>query len=320
MKREDFKITHNLTDNLDKEIENFILKHNLLKNNIRKYIRYYNQLRIQILKLIIKNKIYYTRNISYWKSRITRYRIRKNNYTILLGTLIEEFKNIPKPKKDEKHLNQIRFLKKRIEKIDSDTNRLEKMIKSTPLDIKQENEIINKINTLKKEKNKLTKIINEKDLTQRILFENNKYYITLKKIEFIRTYLDYIQIQLIKWRDKRKKIHLEILHLYRKINDISNNKKNLDNQFKGIIFSNENIKQYITEFLNNEKISLKEESLLSNKSYHANNLINEKKKDNWHILQRHKHKKLAIAVEKKRKGKKLDFYELKLILENSKKK
>jgi len=315
MKHEDFKPSHNISDNLNEDIDNFIRKHNELKDNIRNYNRFYNQLRSQIFKAIIKHKIEYARNISFWNKRINSLQIKKKNYTILLGSITKDFKNIRKPQIDGELSNQIHCLELDIKKVKNEIEKFEGIIKSVPLDINQEDEIITKIDDLQKKKSQLSSKMREKERKQKNSLENSHYYITLNKIKYLKTNLDYIQIQLKKWRDKRKKNHLQILILYRKLNDLSINRSKLDNQFDEITFSNEKIKNYFNEILNNGKEALEEEiSPISEDERRK-----EKKKNNWLLMQKHKHKKLAIAIEKKKMGKKLDFYELKLILENSKK-
>lgn len=323
MNGENYNKSHSSLNNLAKKLGNFTVKEKVLNNKIREYIRNYNQMKVEIIKSIISKKVIYNRKKQFWNEKIKHLRMNEIHYKILLNSLIEEQKSLHIPKIDEKISNQINFLKKNIERLKKDINKLENKIKFEPLKIDHENEILERINRLKEKKKNLIDQIKEKNIEQVNLFENSKYFKTMKKVKFLKIYLDHIQRQLKKWSDKRKYSHLLVLNLYQKIKELSLNKKRLEKKFIEIEFSNNQYNQYFDEIMNTEKKSLRSKKLPSSREEgvisQATNPKIVKNVNNWLLLENYKRKKLAIALQKMNTGKKLDFYELKLILEHSKK-
>ncbi|MFX1387929.1 MAG: hypothetical protein ACFE9M_11990 [Promethearchaeota archaeon] len=301
---DDFGVSFN---SLLQKIEVVKRKRNDLNKKIKEYISSFQMIETELIDSFLAAKETYDKRWKYCIKKRKMLRKKKIDYEYLLNNLIEERKILQNPRSNSKDLELIESTKNSINQIDDKIQNLERKIKFELLNINEENEIIEEINTLEKKKQEL-----------KIKLQSSELYKNQRKIEIIDIKLKTIVEQLNKWFFKRRNSCKEIFDLFQKVYKLNTNKKKMEKQLS------ENKRAAERYFLQFSR-ALNYENEISKKLHYINKL---KQKEipwfglsikNKELFKKFKQEKLAVALEKQKSGKKLDFYEYRLILDRSEK-
>ena len=329
-----------------KNLINLSLKRNLVNKELENYIKNIQTIDSEIFKALFTAKEYYNKKQQYYNQKIKRLKQKEIEFKKLLTN--KEKRKLTKPKVTDEISNSIRYIKQSIEEIESKINNLSNQIEEVTLDIDEENNIIEDIKNLDRDKQinlrQLRKL--EQDLFREMKHDN--YFKTVRTIEILEINLKEIPGDLDKLSKKKIKIHRKMLDLYRKAKIFEKIKKQIENELLEAKQATDRYLQLYSELTiqNNKilieeqlrffknKVKAKEKRLLNTKhTIKENRLPNikyitrEKRLPNIKYITKKKilqkklrNEKLKIALQKQKSGKKLNFYELKLILDHSKKK
>lgn len=313
-------------NNVQNEINGLVHSKNELNSALMNFIHNYQITKTKIYTAFFNALIFYKKRRHLYNQQIKKLRTKQTKHQKQLKNLLKKKKNLTEPKLDKNIPSSIETKKDYIKEIETKLTDLNKTIEVRILDIEEENEIVEKIRRL--EKSKQTNIqriieLEQKQIQQIQQIENSDYYKTHRKIENIEMSLTDVNIDLNESANKRLNTHKKVLFLYRKTREFEKIKMMLENELlenKNVAadsyelvlkLSSQNHKDLFKNLYNKSKTSAQLRELIPQKKR-----IKVKKKKAYTKL---KNKKLAIALEKQKSGKKLNFYELKLILENSKK-
>ncbi|NHJ19382.1 MAG: hypothetical protein EAX91_00460 [Candidatus Lokiarchaeota archaeon] len=310
--------------NWQKNIINFTLKRNLANKELENYIRSFRNIDSEIVKALFAAKEFYDKRRRYYKRKIKDLKRKDIEFKRVLEYAYEEKKKVNKPKIKDELTSSIHHIKSSLEEIELKIYDLNNEIEEQNLDLDEESYIVEEIQNLDRDKQinlrHLKKL--EGDLNNEI--QNNIYFKTMRTIEILEVNLKTINTKLNKWSKRKVKTHKQMLNLYRKAKAFENIKKQIESELFGAKQTNEknlelfyklkdkSQKQAFQEQMNIYRKKKKEEEVKKLKTKY----IVERKR----TQKKYTKEKLAIALEKQKLGKKLDFYELKLILEHSKQK
>ncbi|MHA1461306.1 MAG: hypothetical protein ACTSO8_07480 [Promethearchaeota archaeon] len=311
-------------NNWQKNIINFTVKRNLVNRELENYLKSFQTIDSEIYKALFAAKEFYYKKHRHYKRKIKRLKQKEIDFKRLLDYVKREKGNLREPKVKDEISTSIRHIKQSINEIELKIYDLTNQIEEVTLDVEEENNIIEDIKNLDRDK-KIT-LRHLRTLEQDLLREmqDNTYFKTVRTIEILEINLKEIPRNLNKWSKKRVKIHKKMLDLCRKAKVFENIKKQIENELLGANKATERYLQLYSEMTSQNKNKLIEEqvSFYINKAkakekqrQKTKNIVKKKRSQ-----KKFKNKKLEIALEKQKSGKKLDFYELKLILEHSKKK
>ena len=316
-----------------KNLINLTLKRSLVDKELENYIKNIQTIDSEIYKALFTAKEYYSKKHHYYNQKIKRLKQKEIEFKKFL--VDREKRTLTEPKVTDEISTSISYIKQSLEEIEGKINNLTKQIEEITLDIDEENNIIEDIKNLDRDKQinlrHLRKL--EQDLFREM--QHNTYFKTVRTIEIIEINLKEIPRNLDKWSKKKVKIHRKMLDLCRKANVFEYVKKQIENDLLGAkqatdrhlqLYSKltiQNKRKLIEEQLSffKNKAKAKEKRMLNTKYVTKENRLPNikyiiKKK---RLQKRFMKDKLKIALEKQKSGKKLDFYELKLILDHSKK-
>ena len=307
-----------------KNIINFTLKRNLANKELENYIKSFQTIDSEIYKALFTAKEFFNKKHRYYNQKIKRLKQKEIEFKQRLDYANREKRNLIEPKAQDEISTSIRYIKQSIEEIEDKINNLSNQIEELTLDIDEENNILEDIKNL--DRDKQINLRHLRKLEQELFREKqqNKYLKTVRTIEILEVNLEEIPRNLKKWSKKKVKIHRKMLGLYRKAKVFENIKKQIENELLGAKQATDRYLQLYSELKTQNKNKLIEEQLSSFKSkakakekrrLNTKNIIKKKR-----LKKKFRNKKLEIALEKQKSGKKLDFYELKLILDHSKKK
>ena len=307
-----------------KNLINIALKRNLVNLELEKYIKSFQTIDSEIYKALFTAKEYYNKKHRYYNQKIKRLKQKETEFKQLLDYVNREKGSLTEPKVKDEISTSIRFIKNSIREIDDKINNLSNQIEELTLDVDEESNIIEDIKNL--DRDKKINLRHLRKLEQDLLSEmqHNAYFKTVRTIEILEINLKEMPRNLNKWSKKRVKIHRKMLDLCRKAKVFENIKKQIEIELLGTKHTTDRYLQLYSELKNRNKKKLIEEQLrfFRNKAKaKEKRVINTKyiiKKKR--LKKKFKNEKLEIALEKQKSGKKLDFYEFKLILDNSKKK
>jgi hypothetical protein len=312
-----------------KNIINFTLKRNLVNKELEKYIKSFQTIDSEIYKALFSAKEYYNKKHRYYNQKIKRLKQKEIEFKQLLDYVNREKKSLTEPKVKDEISTSIRYIKQSIKEIEDKINDLSNQIEELTLDVDEENNIIDDIKKFDRDKKinfrHLRKL--EQDLLREM--QHNSYFKTVRTIEILKINLKEIPRNLNKWSKKKVKIHRKMLDLCRKAKVFENIKKQIENELLGIkkitdrclrLYSaktGQNKNKLIEEQLRffKKKAKAKAKAKAKEKRIINTKYIIKKKR----LEKKFKNKKLEIALEKQKSGKKLDFYEFKLILDSKKK-
>ncbi len=311
-------------NNWQKNIINFTLKRNLADKELENYIKSVQTIDSEIYKAFFIAKEYYNKKHRYYNQKIKRLKQKQIEFNQLLDYVNREKKNLTELKVKDEISTSIRYIKQSLVEIENKINNLSNQIEELSLDVDEENNIIEDIKNLDKDKQinlrHLQKL--EQDLFREM--QVNIYYKTKRTFEILEANLKEIPRNLNKWSKKKVQTHRKMLDLYRKAKVFENVKKQIENEILRAKQATDRYLQLYSELTNQKKNELIEEQLrfYKNKAKFKEQrvvttkyIIKKKRKQ-----KKFRNEKVEIALEKQKSGKKLDFYELKLIFDHSKKK
>jgi len=319
-----------------KNIINLALKRSLVNKELENYIKNVQTIDSEIYKALFTAKEYYKKKHQYYNRKIKRLKHKEIEYKQLLEYVNREKRKLTELKVTDEISTSISYIKQSIEEIEDKINNLSNQIEEVTLDIAEENNIIEDIKNL--DRDKQINLRHLRKLEQDLFRErkHNTYLKTVRTIEILEINLKEIPRNLNKWSKKKVKIHRKMLDLCRKAKVFENIKKQIENELLGAKQVTDRYLQLYSKLTNQNKKKLIEEQLrfFKNKAKakekrlpNIKYVIKEKRLPNIKYITKKKrlqkkfrNEKLKIALEKQKSGKKLDFYELKLILDHSKKK
>jgi len=306
-----------------KEIKELVHKRNQLYNKISRYIKSFQIAEYEIYKSLFNAKEYYNKKRYYSTKKIRKLRRKVLEYEDILDFLITERNKLKKPDLNRNYLNLIKSLNKSIKEINYSINSFNNKINNQVLRIEEEIYIVEKISRLERKKRKRSKLLSELKKVKITELQSTKYHKVDSRINLFDAMLKEINRDLIKWSYKRKNYHKKMLDLYREAKEFRNFKITMENKLKENMDAADHYYQHYLEIMNQnerdivEKIWLKPKAKPQRKESitpRFESIITRKE-----LFKQFKNERLAIALEKQKLGKKLDFYEFKLILEQSKK-
>ena len=307
-----------------KNLMNFALKRNLVNKELEKYIKSFQTIDSEIYKALFIAKEYYNKKHRIYNQKIKRLKQKEIEFKQLLDYVNREKRSLKEPKKKDEISTSIRYIKQSIKEIDDKINNLSNQIEELNLDVDVEDNIIEDIKNLDRDKKinlrHLRKL--EQDLLREV--QHNTYFKTVRTIEILEINLKEIPRNLNKWSKKKVKIHRKMLDLCHKAKVFENIKKQIENELLGAKQATDRYLQLYSELKNQNEKKLIEEQLrpfknraeAKEKRRIKTKYIIKKKR----LKKKYRNEKLKSALEKQKSGKRLDFYELKLILDHSKKK
>ena len=313
---------HFITD-AQKEIKELDYKRNQLNDMTKRYIKSFQMAEYEIYKSLFNTKQYYNKKRYYSTKKIRKLRRKLIEYKDTLDFLITERKKLKKPDLNRNLLNLIKCLDNSIKEINYRINSFNKKIKNHILRIEEEIYIVEKISKLEKKKQKRVKLLSELKKVKITELQSTEYYEVDSRIKLFETMLKEINRDLIKWSNKRKNYHKKMLDLYREAKEFRNFKKEMENKLKENKDAADHYYQHYLEIMNrNERDIIKKIWLKPKAKSQQREIITPRLESiitRKEMFKQFKNERLAIALEKQKLGKKLDFYEFKLILEQSKK-
>ena len=317
-----------------KNLINLALKRNLVNKELENYIKNIQTIDSEIFKALFTAKEYYNKKHQYFNQKIKRLKQKEIEFRKLL--INREKRKLTKPKITVEISTSINHIKQSIEEIENKINNLSNQIEEVTLDIDEENNIIEDIKNLDRDKQVSLRHLRklEQDLFREM--HHNTYFKTIRTIEILEINLKEIPRNLDKLSKKKVKLHRKMLDLCRKAKVFEEIKKQIENELHGTKQATDRYIQLYSELTIQNKKKLIEEQLrffknkpktkekrLPNIKY----IIRDKRLPNIKYITKKKrlqkkfrNEKLKIALQKQKSGKKLDFNELKLILDHSEKK
>lgn len=287
---------------LQRKIETSRVKRDNLNKKTKDYINRLQEIENEISEDLRVAKDVYRKKRDYWNTKVKKLKDKKIEYKKLMDGLFEEKKVLQKKKGEQSSKN--RFLA--IKQIERKIENLERQIETENFEITEENAIIDKIKELAGQK-------------QDILSEHlsDDLYKIERKIEIVKINLNKIYEQLEKWSNKSQENHNKMHELYDKVSELKKQKKILEEE---LIENKKAADRYHEQFLdhmNQMKKNYRGQRFRSPypKKKHERK---DKRKEHKRKLEKIKQEKLAEALEKQKAGKKLNIYEVRLILEKSK--
>ena len=313
---------HFITD-AQKEIKELVHKRNQLNNKIKRYIKSFQMAEYEIYKSLFNTKEYYNKKRSYSIKKIRKLRRKVIEYEEILDFLITERNKLKKPDLNRNLLNLITCLDNSIKEINYRLKSFNEKINNQILRIEEEVYIVEKISKLAKKKQKRVKFLSELKKVKITEKQSTNYYKADSRIKLFETMLKEINRDLIKWSNKRKNYHKKMLDLYREAKEFRKFKKEMENKLKENKDAADHYYQLYLEIMNrNEREIIKKIWLKPKAKPQRREIITPRLESiiaRKEMFKQFKNERLAIALEKQKLGKKLDFYEFKLILDQPKK-
>jgi len=313
---------HFITD-AQKEIKELGHKRNQLNNKIKRYIKSFQMAEYEIYKSLFNTKEYYNKKRYYSIKKIRKLRRKVIEYEDILDFLITDRNKLKKPDLDRNILDIINCLDNSIKEINYRINSFNKKIKNQILSIEEEVYIVEKISKLVKKKQKRVKLLSEVKKVKITELQSTNYYKADSRIKLFETMLKEINRDLIKWSNKRKNYHKKMLDLYREAKEFRKFKKEMENKLKENKDAADHYYQLYLEIMNrNERDMIKKIWFKPKAKPQRREIIPPRLESiitRKEMFKQFKNERLAIALEKQKSGKKLDFYEFKLILDQPKK-
>ena len=277
----------------------------------------------EIYESLFDTKEYYNKKRYYSKKKIRKLRRKVLEYEDILGFLIAERNKLKKPDLDRKILNLVKCLDNSIKEINFRIKSFNEKIKNHILRIEEEIYLVEKISKLEKKKQKRVKLLSELKKVKITELQSTDYYKTDSRIKLLETGLMEINRDLIKWSNKRKNYHKKMLDLYREAKEFRNLKEKMENILKENKDAADHYYQHYLEIMNqNERDIIKKIWIKPKAKPQQREIITPRLESiitRKEMFKQFKIERLAIALEKQKLGKKLNFYEFKLILEQPKK-
>jgi hypothetical protein len=313
----------NYLNKAKKRVKEFVLEKEQLYSKLKNYIITFQSFDSEICSTLLDAREFYSRKRYDYNLKLLDLKKKKDDYERLWRDLTKKVENFPKPKVNKNSLVLIRYTKKALEDIQNKITILNSRLEEQNLDIDEEADMIEELKNLEIEKQNKVKNLTNIEQKQRKELQSSDYYNTQRKIKSLEDDLTDIYEDLMKMLDKRSMTHKKILDLYKKAKEFDKIKKEFESELIENKTSSDAFHQLFLKLMNlNKKVLLDE---LPNRLTSRVRPKERKKPDVKRIIKKKKkykkleQKKLEIALEKQKSGKKLDFYEYQLILKHSKK-
>jgi hypothetical protein len=307
-----------------KNIINTTLKRSLVNKELENYIKSFQNIDSEIYKSLFTAKEFNDKKQHYYSKKIKRLKQKEIEFKQILNYANEDKHNLIESKAKDELSSSINYIKQSLEEIESKIDNLNSQIEEQALDIDEENNILEDLKNLDRDKQinlrHLKKL--EQDLFKEL--QINTFYKAKRTVEILELNLKQIPRNHSKWSKRKVKIHKKMLDLYRKAKEFEFIKKQIEKELIGAKQTTEKNLQYFYKQENQSKKKALQEQLSFFKNKAKTRELNTLKTK--YLIKRKKTKKkyakekLSVALEKQRSGKKLDFYELKLILDYKKNK
>ena len=310
--------------NWQKNVINFVLKRNLANKELENYIKSFRNIDSEIYKSLFAAKEFYYKKRRYYKQKINKIKQQEIEFRKLLEYVYKEKKKVTEPKKKDEISTSIKHIKNSIEELEDKIYNLNNRIEEQALDIDEESYIIEEIQNLDRDKQINLRHLKKLEGELSIEIQSNTYFKTVRAIEILEVNLKGMHRYLDKWSKRKVKIHKQMLELYRKAKEFEKIKMQIEKELLEAKQTTDKNLQLFYDLKNqSEKKAFREQLKIIKDKAKAKE--RNKLKTKYIIKKKRSQKsytkaKLATALQKQRSGKKLDFYELKLILEHSKKK
>ncbi len=288
-------------------IDDFRNKRDELNKKTKEFITGLQEIDSEIFKSLKTARDSHKKKRDFWNKKVKELKKKKIEYKNLHDNLIEETKKLQRSRSNSS-IGPKRFIS--IKQIDRKIDNFERIIETENLEISEENEIVDKISSLAEQKGEQLKAQ-----------QDDGYYKLERKIEIVKINLNKIYENLNKWSNKSQDNHTKMLELYQKANDLKDKKKRMEENLIENKKSADNYHEQYIEAMNHKKKRFK-----NKKPYHPRAKQGSRKtsrpyrKDqskDRRLMEKMKQDKLAVALEKQKAGKKLNLFEARLILENS---
>ncbi|MCK4281153.1 MAG: hypothetical protein KAX10_03480 [Candidatus Lokiarchaeota archaeon] len=217
--------------------------------------------------------------------------LKKKKYKLI--DKIKELKNQRNNLKSKDKVNGKNY--SLIKKYEAETERLERSIETDQLTIKEENRIIERITELAEKRKELLKYMEE----------NDELYQTEKDIDSIGIELDNIKIDFDVLSKESQEYHEKMITLYKEIDYIIDKRKFKEEELINNKIKADEYHELFIKMLNQKKRVRKPKKLYAYKRQMERKTIEDE------IIK----KNLAAAIEKQKKGQKLNMFEARLLLE-----
>ena len=324
MKYKDFDNFSHYFDKWSKELINFGVQRDLLDKQFDSMVNNLLNIESQIYKSLIDARSFFNEKRQFYAKKVRLLKYNLSEYHKFLEYFTTEVKGLPEPTKPKEIITSIERNMASIKKIDQKIDSLKEKLMEETLNIDQENNVLEDLNVL--EPQKQTKIDNVIKLEQALKNElrNNIYFRTHRSIEILQVSLIQIKNSLEKWTKKRTICHKIMLSLYRKAKVFENITLQMENELYYNRDSAYKNYQLFNDLITQNRIKIvKELSIYLKKQKKPEKVKPKQKPIDKELIKRKKtrkkfvKKKLTQALAKKKAGKRLDFYELKLILDHS---
>jgi len=311
-------------DSWQKNVITLTLKRDLANKELENYIKSFRYIDSEIYKSLFAAKEFYGKKQRYYKQKINKLKQQEIEFGKILKYEYQEKKKVIEKKKKDEISTSIKHVKNTIEELEDKIYNLNNRIEEQALDIDEENYIIEEIQKL--DRNKQLNLRHLKKLEEELSIEirNNPYFKTLRSIEILEVNLKGIHKNLKKWSKWKVKIHKQMLELYQKAKEFEKIKMQIEKELlRARQTTDNNLQLFYDSKKESEKNAFQEHLKIFKDKAKAKE--RNKLKTTYIIKKKRLRKsyskaKLAAALKKQKAGKRLDFYELKLILEHSKEK
>lgn len=307
-----------LFNDAQKEIKDLVRKRNQLNIKIKNYISSFQMIEYEIYKTLFDTREHYNKKRQYCAKKIKKLRRRAIEFQELLDYLINDKKNLQKPKLYSNSLHLINSIKDNIREIEYKIDKFNQRVKDQILEISEEIYVVEKISKLNRKKQKRIELLS--DIEKKLY--SSDYYQILRKIKLLEMRLKEIYKYLNKWSNKRKNCHKKMLDLYREARVFRSYKKKMENRLRENKNTADHYYQQFLKVMNqNGKIIIEEKLYKSNEKPQQIKKISPRREsiiEKKNLYKNYIQDKLAIALEKQKAGKKLHISEYKLILKHSK--
>lgn len=280
---------------LQSQIEDLKYKRDELNGKTKNFINMLLELENEIAKSLKIAKENHKKKRDYWNNKVKLLKEKKIEYKQLLDTLLEDKKKFRKKFQKKKQILSLKQIERKIDY-------LERSIETEKLEITEENAIIDKIREYT-------------ELKQEFLSEdrNNELFKIERKIEIVKINLNKIYEKLNKWSEKSQENHSKMLEVFQKVDELKEKKKKIEEE---LIENKKTADRYHEQYI--KVMNQRKKTFKGKKPYKTSKMKTYHQSKKNDMIQKLKQDKLVIALEKQKSGQKLNLFEARLILEESK--
>ncbi|MFW9895539.1 MAG: hypothetical protein ACFFD7_07030, partial [Candidatus Thorarchaeota archaeon] len=190
-----------------KKLEEFVLEKEVLNSKIKNYLINFQSYDSEIYKTLFNARQFYSERRNQYNLKLTKLKNRRMEYEHIWKNQMKKLKFIPKPKLDENSLVLLEYTRKALENIENEIDIINQDLEEQLLDIEEENEIIEQLRELEKEKKEKMNILTNIEQKQIKNLQNSNYYTTQTKIKNLEIDLNDIYTNIFELLNKRLMTH-----------------------------------------------------------------------------------------------------------------